>query len=42
MGYKEERGDDISNPENQFVASSVKEDIAFGPENLGIAAKKLY
>ena len=31
----------FQNPENQFVASSVKEDIAFGPENLGIAAKEI-
>ncbi|HOQ37623.1 MAG TPA: energy-coupling factor transporter ATPase [Acetivibrio sp.] len=26
----------FQNPENQFVAASVEEDVAFGPENLGV------
>jgi energy-coupling factor transport system ATP-binding protein len=26
----------FQNPENQFVASTVEEDVAFGPENLGL------
>lgn len=31
----------FQNPDNQLVASIVEEDVAFGPENLGIAHPKL-
>ena len=30
----------FQNPDNQLVATVVEEDIAFGPENMGIAPKK--
>lgn len=31
----------LQNPDNQLVASIVEEDVAFGPENLGIAPDKI-
>ena len=31
----------LQNPDNQLVASVVEEDVAFGPENLGIPPKKI-
>lgn len=31
----------LQNPDNQLVASIVEEDVAFGPENLGIAPKEI-
>lgn len=31
----------LQNPDNQLVASIVEEDVAFGPENLGIDPKKI-
>ncbi len=31
----------FQNPDNQLVASIVEEDVAFGPENLGIAPKEI-
>ena len=31
----------FQNPDNQLVATVVEEDIAFGPENLGIATKEI-
>ncbi len=31
----------FQNPENQFVASTVEEDVAFGPENLGLPPDEL-
>lgn len=31
----------FQNPDNQLVATIVEEDIAFGPENLGIASKEI-
>ena len=31
----------FQNPDNQIVATIVEEDVAFGPENLGIDLKKL-
>ncbi len=30
----------LQNPDNQLVASIVEEDIAFGPENLGVPLRK--
>ena len=29
----------FQNPDNQIVASIVEEDVAFAPENLGVAAR---
>lgn len=31
----------LQNPENQIVGTSVEEDIAFGPENLGLASEEI-
>lgn len=31
----------FQNPDNQIIASIVEEDVAFGPENLGIAPKEI-
>ena len=31
----------LQNPDNQLVASVVEEDVAFGPENLGIPPKEI-
>ena len=31
----------LQNPDNQLVASIIEEDVAFGPENLGIEPKKI-
>lgn len=31
----------LQNPDNQLVASIVEEDVAFGPENIGIAPKEI-
>ncbi|MBQ4170470.1 MAG: ATP-binding cassette domain-containing protein, partial [Ruminococcus sp.] len=31
----------LQNPDNQLVASIVEEDVAFGPENLGIAPAEI-
>ena len=31
----------MQNPDNQIVASIVEEDVAFGPENLGIPPKEI-
>ncbi len=31
----------LQNPDNQLVASVIEEDVAFGPENLGIEPKKI-
>nr|WP_330394245.1 hypothetical protein [Clostridioides difficile] len=30
----------FQNPDNQIVATIVEEDVAFGPENLGIEPKR--
>lgn len=32
----------FQNPDNQIVANVVDEDVAFGPENLGIASPEIY
>jgi energy-coupling factor transport system ATP-binding protein len=32
----------FQNPDNQIVATVVEEDVAFGPENLGIESSKIY
>ena len=32
----------FSNPDNQLVASVVEEDVAFGPENLGLPSKEIH
>ena len=31
----------FQNPDNQIVATIVEEDVAFGPENLGIEPKEI-
>ena len=31
----------FQNPDNQIIASIVEEDVAFGPENLGIPPKEI-
>ena len=31
----------FQNPDNQIVASIVEDDVAFGPENLGVPAKEI-
>ena len=31
----------FQNPDNQMVATIVEEDVAFGPENLGLPREKL-
>ncbi len=31
----------LQNPDNQLVASIIEEDVAFGPENLGVCPKKI-
>lgn len=38
---REKVGVVFQNPDNQIVASIVEEDVAFGPENLGIAPKEI-
>ncbi|MBR3766809.1 MAG: energy-coupling factor transporter ATPase [Clostridia bacterium] len=38
---REKVGVVFQNPDNQIVASIVEEDVAFGPENLGIEPKKI-
>ena len=32
----------LQNPDNQLVASIVEEDVAFGPENLGVPPKEIH
>lgn len=39
FSIREKVGVVFQNPDNQIVASIVEEDVAFGPENLGIAPK---
>ena len=31
----------LQNPDNQIVANVVEEDVAFGPENLGVASPEI-
>lgn len=31
----------FQNPDNQLVAAIVEEDVAFGPENLGIPSEEI-
>ncbi len=38
---REEAGMIFQNPDNQIVATIVEEDVAFGPENLGVAPKEI-
>ncbi len=32
----------FQNPENQLVATTIEEDVAFGPENLGLPREEIY
>ena len=32
----------FQNPDNQMIASIVEEDVAFGPENLGLTSEEIY
>ena len=41
MGYKTTAGMVFQNPDNQIVATIVEEDVAFGPENLGVEPKEI-
>ena len=38
---REKAGMVFQNPDNQIVATIVEEDVAFGPENLGIPPKEI-
>lgn len=38
---REKAGMVFQNPDNQIVATIVEEDVAFGPENLGVEAKEI-
>jgi len=31
----------VQNPDNQIIATSVEEDVAFGPENIGIPSDEI-
>ena len=39
--FRQTAGMVFQNPDNQLVATVVEEDIAFGPENMGIAPKEI-
>lgn len=39
--YAKARGMVFQNPDNQLVATIVEEDVAFGPENLGVPQREL-
>ncbi len=41
LDIRKKVGVDIQNPDNQIVATIVEDDVAFGPENLGIAPKEI-
>ena len=41
MAVRRRVGMVFQNPDNQIVANVVEEDVAFGPENLGIASPEL-
>lgn len=41
MGYPPEGGHGFQNPDNQLVAAVVEEDVAFGPENLGVPPEEI-
>lgn len=41
MGVRRNVGMVFQNPDNQIVANVVEEDVAFGPENLGIASPEI-
>ena len=38
---REKSGMVFQNPDNQMVATIVEEDVAFGPENLGVESKEI-
>lgn len=38
---REKAGMIFQNPDNQIVATIVEEDVAFGPENLGVASEEI-
>ena len=41
LSIREKAGMVFQNPDNQIVASVVEEDVAFGPENLGVPTEQL-
>jgi len=41
VGNKANGGMVFQNPDNQIIATSVEEDVAFGPENIGIPSDEI-
>lgn len=39
---REETGMVFQNPDNQIIANVVEEDVAFGPENIGVPTKEIW
>ncbi len=39
---RQSAGEVFQNPDNQLVASVVEEDVAFGPENLGVESNEIF
>lgn len=42
LGIRKTAGMVFQNPDNQIVASVVEEDVAFGPENIGVPTKEIW
>lgn len=39
---RQQAGMVFQNPDNQIVSAVVEEDVAFGPENLGVPTEKIW